>query len=469
MLTFLKVSFVKLVVLVTMIVAACLPASSFAATVQAPASSGVQAALAAPATGTLKVCKTLQAGSPDPGVPFTFSVSGASPSVANFSVSAGSCTFVNLSTPTGSVVVQELPFPDYQVVGIVFTVSLRGTVDVFHGRATAYITTNQVTEVTFINQFANSILKICKNLATGTTVPPGTLFRFSVSSYFQDVLVAAGTCTEIAVPAGQVTVIEKPLANYHVSNIQFLIGTGTVDIPNATAVADMVVHNVTEVAFTNQGKGFIQICKETVDGITGTFGFTSPSFAGTQLITLNKGATEPVCGGLIQVNSGLVQITELAAGDTVLFSARTQPTGYFVKLVGRTVSVVVPTTPNPANVVLVIFKNVRNGYIQICKQTDNGLTGTFYFTSTNLMNIDQSIKVKAGAQQPVCGQVMIVVKGQFTVTETPGTNFHLVGVTVKGGGSLISLVGNTATIRVETGNQAQEALVIFENAPNVGN
>jgi hypothetical protein len=221
-------------------------------------------------------------------------------------------------------------------------------------------------------------LKVCKSLAEGTTVESGTLFTFSVGSH--TIAVAPGTCTLLSsIPTGPVTVTETGPTGFEVTGITFTAGNGTTSPSTGSASATVVAGQTTEVQFTNQsvttspgtGTGFIQICKETTntlasqicstaDGSTGTFSFTSPSFTGTQTISVVAGATQPVCGPLTQVAAGNVQITEATGSGFTLSGVRTLGSGSLVDLSGTTATVQIGAG-GPEQMTQVIFKNAAPG------------------------------------------------------------------------------------------------------------
>ena len=102
----------------------------------------------------------------------------------------------------------------------------------------------------------------------------------------------------------------------------------------------------------------ITLCKETDGGLTGTFTFTSPAWAGPVAIPVVAGATQPVCTAHIQVTAGRIAATEGAAAGTRLVSARAAGPGALINLnlLARVVTFTVPAGP-PAAQTLGIFRN----------------------------------------------------------------------------------------------------------------
>jgi len=307
-----------------------------------------------PDTGTLKICKVLAAGSTAPaGTLFTFTAGNRTVSVA-----PGTCVLIP-DVAVGSVRVTETGANGFLVVNIRTLAGVCTPTGANVGNATTCtIVKGQTTEVEFTNKEQNrGALKICKDLAAGSTAPAGTLFTFTVAG--RTVSVAPGTCVLIEnVPVGSVVVTETGPAGFEVVEIRTLAGTCTptgANVGNATTCT-IVMNRTTEVLFINRmKKAFIQICKETEGGLTGTFSFTSPAFAGTRDITVVAGATQPVCAPLIEVNAGSIAVTELAAGDTVLASVRTVPAGRCT-LTNRTATCTIPAG-GPSEQTQIIFRN----------------------------------------------------------------------------------------------------------------
>jgi hypothetical protein len=198
-----------------------------------------------PATGSLKVCKVLTSETiVPPGTLFTFSVSGQ----GTVSVAPGTCAVLPGMAP-GSTTVTETGPSGYTVTAITFAGGT-GTANLAARSATAVIAPQQVTEVTFTNDRPTGELKICKALAPGTTVPPGTVFTYTVSG--NSYTVTPGTCNVIGLfPAGSVTITETGPAGYTVTAITFVGGTGTANVAAGSATATIVGGRVNEVHFTN--------------------------------------------------------------------------------------------------------------------------------------------------------------------------------------------------------------------------
>jgi len=477
----------------------------------------VQAPVAQAGATQLKICKALERGTQAPrGTVFFFDVQRLNDMSAPFvvgGIAPGSCFAFEVAP--GQFRITERPqSPDnFQVDNIVFK-SGTGSKNIPLQRATATVVRGQTTEVVFVNEFVNSVLKICKDLAAGTTVAPGTLFRFRITGTY-DRLISPDTCVEVRVAAGTVNVREiiptvfDPVTGqrvplFEVTSIRFLAGTGgTPDLANASVTSNQVANQTTIVEFTNRGFGYIQICKETRvtdrsdpafqetgSFLFGDFDFTSPSFAGTRRITVVQDAAQPVCGDLIRVPAGRTVITELPANGTngfptFLAGTRTVPVGAKVQVGSdehrrnRQLVFNVPAS-GPEDQVLAIFRNAQEAFIEICKETRGGLTGNFDFTLRALDNTVYNrealrtfrITITSGADQPVCTRPIRVIARDTTITETgPGFLRSSADVFVRQGGSArvrsVNTGTKTAVVRVFPGTVENDSLIIFRNYATV--
>jgi hypothetical protein len=173
----------------------------------------------------------------------------------------------------------------------------------------------------------SGILKVCK--VAGTGIPVGTPFNFVIST-----TVAHGVLNNL--PAGpapggtckvgpsfavgtSVDVSEAPSAGNTVSNITVAPPGGTLNLP-AGSVNVTIGSGVTEVTFTNQKTGFLEICKN--GDVTGNFTFTvNPGGLGP--FSVPAGACSPA----IQVAAGQVVIHELTPGADIV-TCSTMPSGH---------------------------------------------------------------------------------------------------------------------------------------------
>jgi hypothetical protein len=170
---------------------------------------------------------------------------------------------------------------------------------------------------------SGGILKICKVAGTGITV--GTSFTFSAGS--STVTVPAGpapggTCmVGPSFPVGtNITVTETVPAGDTVSNISVAPPGQLVGTPNLAggSVNVTIGSGVTEVTFTDDRTGFIEICKK--GDVTGTFNFTvSPGGLGP--FAVPAGACSPA----IAVAAGPVTIHERPSRGSRMVACSTLP------------------------------------------------------------------------------------------------------------------------------------------------
>lgn len=166
-------------------------------------------------------------------------------------------------------------------------------------------------------------LKICK--VAGLGVPVGTVFTFTADS--QTITVPAGPapggyCTVGPLfPVGSTIPVTETLTNGNqVTNIK-------VEPPNRFVWSSgNIVHvkigpGVTEVTFTNERTGYIQICKQTdPKGGTGTYQFyVNPGWLGP--FTVPAGSCSPA----IKVPAGTVTIHEVLGWGVQLVGCSTLP------------------------------------------------------------------------------------------------------------------------------------------------
>ena len=410
-------------------------------------------------TGTLKICKVLAAGTTAPaGTLFGFTVSGMADVV---SVAPGTCS-ANFELAAGDYTVTETgQGHPYTVTAIDFLAGT-GTKNVAGGSTVATVVSGQTTEVRFTNQANRGTLKICKALAEGTTAPAGTLFTFTAAG--AAVSVAPGTCSaNFTLAAGDYTVAETGPAGYTVTAIDFLAGSGTPNVAGGSTVATVVSGQTTEVRFTNQQKrGFIQLCKETGGGLTGTFSFTSPAFAGPQNITVFADATQPVCAPLTEVVAGEVAVTEAAGANFTLDSVRVATNGSLVGVSGMTATVNVPAG-TPAQQTQLVFRNVPSqGTLKICKALAEGTTAPAGTVFTFAVSGQASATdVAPGA----CKEIANLPAGPVTITENEMSGWRLVGIEPSSGSDLpnrrvtVTIVaGQTTEVRF-TNQQLQPAYI----------
>jgi hypothetical protein len=205
-------------------------------------------------------------------------------------------------------------------------------------------------------------------------------------------------------------------------------------------------------------QGYLELCKETRGGLTGTFSFT---FAGrTASVTLTPEATQPVCTPALAVPAGQVTVTERAPAETEICGVRTIQPGRLVWRRGASAAVTVPSGgPEAETTVVFCNKPAPKGTIQVCKETEGGLTGTFIF---DVAGRREAVTVGAGAGQPVCSAPLTVPAGQVTVTERAAPGTTLCGVRTIPTGRIAWVRDRSAAVSVPTGDHT---VVVFCNRP----
>jgi hypothetical protein len=165
-------------------------------------------------------------------------------------------------------------------------------------------------------------IKICKVAGPGIAV--GTPFNFSVGS--STVTVPAGpapggTCVlGPSVPVGSTVTVSETTAGSTVTSIAVAPASRLVGTPNLAggSVNVAIGSGMTDVTFTNQKLGFLEICK-------------SGDVAGTFTFTVNPGGLGPfavpagACSPAIQVNAGQVVIQEAPTSGISMTGCATVP------------------------------------------------------------------------------------------------------------------------------------------------
>ena len=211
-------------------------------------------------------------------------------------------------------------------------------------------------------------------------------------------------------------------------------------------------------AGTGAPTGYLEICKETQGGLTGTYEF---SFAGrTTHVTVANGSTQPVCTPGQQVPAGQVSVTEKQPPDTELCGIRTIQPGRLAWTRGATASVVIPAGgPETESTLVFCNRSAPKGSIAVCKETQGGLTGTFSF---DLAGVRKSVHVSKSGADPVCAQRIDVAAGRVNVTETGVAGTTLCGVRTLPSGRVASTSGTTAGVTVVAGELTN---VVFCDRP----
>lgn len=207
-------------------------------------------------TGTLVLCKVGGTGV-TVGSNFTFSVGGKTVTVAAGAAPNGTCSS-SMELAVGSVNITETPTTGMIVSSIAGSPTPTNT-NLITGAATAQITADQETRITYTNTAASAsnsgTLTICKIAGTGVTA--GTSFTFSAGGQTATVAAGAapnGTCatTPLTLAVGSVVVTENAAAGTSVSAITGTPATPTnISLTSRSATVQITAGQDTKITFTN--------------------------------------------------------------------------------------------------------------------------------------------------------------------------------------------------------------------------
>jgi Bacterial Ig-like domain (group 3) len=203
-------------------------------------------------------------------------------------------------------------------------------------------------------------LKICK--VAGTGIPVGTMFNFTAGSSTVSVPAGpapGGTCAIGPVfPVGTVVnVAEAVPAGNTVTAISVKPASQLVGLPSLPGgnVNVTIGAGVTEVTFTNNRTGFVEICKK--GDVKGTFNFT-----------INPGSIGPLavpsgfCSPAIEVAAGPVIIRELTTPGTVMSGCATIPASQQLSCNLSTRSSIVSVVPgDESTMTIALITNAPSG------------------------------------------------------------------------------------------------------------
>jgi hypothetical protein len=203
---------------------------------------------------------------------------------------------------------------------------------------------------------------------------------------------------------------------------------------------------------------FIQICKQTLGGLTGTFGFTvvpgSSPAAGSLTITSTSGQQ---CTAPLQLPSGTTSatVTESSGpGQLCGITGANSTSGATANLTGLSAS---NTAANPR---IVVFCNqpvpTQTGTIKVCKA--GTVSGEFVFT---VSGVASPLRALTGQ----CSAPVSVPVGTVQVTETLPANVQVTGISVTGGGTGSACAPPASFCVRATISANQETVVTFTNAP----
>jgi hypothetical protein len=174
----------------------------------------------------------------------------ASAAAAALGLPTGSVTFFDGTTAVGSAALNAAGQATFTTSSL--SAGSHAITAVYAGDPNFKSSTSTVLTQRVVTVGETGVLKVCKALADETTAPEDTLFTFSVAGR-GTISVAPGTCALLAaVPAGSATITETGSSAFSVSDIIFVAGSGTTDVPGGSAVATVVAGHTTEVLFVNR-------------------------------------------------------------------------------------------------------------------------------------------------------------------------------------------------------------------------
>jgi len=330
-----------------------------------------------PQSGYIEICKNadLVGGRPDPFVtgPFTFTVAPSDGNSFDVTTLAGQCTQA-FQIAAGVTRVTEQASPNTTLVdtsvspGDRFLAQnpINRTVDV---EVPVSSSSNNETQVTFVNRHDRSQLKLCKALGTASDALIGQTFTFTVTSPGVPTVtpsLTAPICVVIGdYPVGNTVTVTENLDHSVGAPGQFIETTGE----GTTTIQPGTTNTVT---VTNTAKGQIEICKTRITYLTGT----QPTFTfrlDGMLVSVQAGK----CSTGRLVTPGPHTVSEIASNDYDLVGISTIPAGRLTSsdLNTRTAVVDVPYGGNGGGDTPVSFTNaVKTGQVKVCKNIPSGST-----------------------------------------------------------------------------------------------
>jgi len=327
-------------------------------------------------TGFIEVCKNVTWSDPDVSGPFGFTVTDAAGATYELTVLAGQCSepvqvaagvnTVEEHARAGTTLVDVFTFPDDRLL----------TVNLINRTATVEVpvsdSSNDETQVHFINEAQRGQLKVCKALGTGSADLVGQTFWFTASGdngQLEQFSITAAGSTQCRIvnffPIGTTVTVTENLAHGPGDPGEFIDTTGEGDVVIAPGVNTRTI--------TNTARGLLEVCKAPV-----RFNTTATVVQPTFQFKIDGGAVFNVqagkCSPPKRVSVGNHTVTEVAANDYELDASRADggitvdPADREVSrsLATRTVTVSVPYGPNGETLVT-FYNRVKLAKIKICK------------------------------------------------------------------------------------------------------
>ncbi len=348
-------------------------------------------------TGWLEICKDAAWGDYDVHGSFHFNVTDAAGTTYSQDVLVGQCS-EPFQVAAGISEVTEGPSPGYDLVDV-FTIPgdrllttnlINRTADV---EVPAADSSNDETQVHFVNQTQRGQLKVCKALGPGSSDLVGQKFYFSI---YGDTIQAAGIWITAQAQTQCVIVGNFPIGStVDVEETCGVITEGPVDNSACNPYIDTtgggeitIAPGINTKTITNTAKGLLEICKAPIrgasDGRTLTpVQPTQPTFQfrvdGGGMINIRAGTCTPpmrVSVGSHTVAEVASQDYELDPGSPALALLGFDTHGGIVvspadrevsrQLSSRSVTVNVPYGPNGETLVT-FYNRIKQFQIKVCK------------------------------------------------------------------------------------------------------
>lgn len=372
--------------------------------------------------------------------------------------------------------------------------------------ATDQLAATQVPAATYqVDASAPSGFKFVPCGQPGVTIPPGG------ASASQSVVVPSGGAGDgvfyvIPIPAPVQTIQAEIYECLSGAPSTSLVSGGSLDVPAASlsSANPLAATNVAAATYTVNATApasyqFVP-CGQT--GVT----ITSPGSANQDVVVPSGGAgdgvfyveavpppVQTIQAEIYQCINGAPSTTLASGGSLAVPSASlsspnplaptqvpdgtyqvnaTAPAGYQFVACGQT-GVTIPS-PGSANQSVVVPPGgsgdgpfyveaipPKTGYIEICKSTENGVSGTFAFVVNGA-----TVTVPAGS----CSSAIEVPVGSLTVKEKVTTGYAMAGASTYPSARLqsVNLTNQVARVQVVAGDVSTQTIVMFVNKPVQG-
>jgi hypothetical protein len=285
--------------------------------------------------------------------------------------------------PVGTVTVTERSSSDYKLDDV-FAIPEGRLLDSTHVEVPASTSTNDETQVHFVNEHARGQLKVCKTLAAGSPLGALNPFRFDVldlqgGTEARRVEVTGVPGTTQCVIAGDFPTGHTVVVTENLPPAAFTAASGpgcAPDIGGNLACSTTVAPGVNSVTVTNMAQGQIEICKRVTDTLAEPEAGRLFTFRidGAQTVRVRPGTCSPpqlVPVGSHTVAENAEQNYELDLNSTGR-GIDVTPAGAEIgrNASARTVTVNVPWAGDPAaggEVVIRYTNRIKRAQFKVCK------------------------------------------------------------------------------------------------------